>query len=292
MAAMRRRRGYLLLVIASGGFGCVHPILKPKDGLTTMKQATRVVPTNGEVQVAIASRLIDQPAGSDYLSRGLWRETTSPISHELTTLLAINGIRIGVLGATRPLEFQTLMTSEASVLDPMIRTTSLGRPRVLPVNGPLPSCELEVSNRIDSELEGRAYAAAECGLQITPMPSVDGRMKLRCELQIQHGQRQPFLQPSADGSYLARKDQRPTEQFGSFAWEITFDREDALIVGATEEPVKRLGEAFFFSGGGERPRQRVLVIQGGWADSLGEASPVKASRSPAARAGSLVVRKE
>ena len=114
----------IFLVLSLGGFGCVHPILKPKDGLTTMKQATSVVPTRGDTQVAVASRLLEQSAGSDYLTRGVWRETTSPLSHELTTLLAINGIRVGVIGSSRPLEFQTLMSSEASVVNPMIRAAA------------------------------------------------------------------------------------------------------------------------------------------------------------------------
>lgn len=289
---MRRLRCFVLL-LAFGGIGCVHPILKPKDGLTTMKQATRTMPTNGEVQVAIASRLLDQPAGSDYLTRGLWRDTNSPLSHELTTLLAINGIRIGVLGATRPNEFQTLMTSEACVLSPMIRTTSIGRPRVLPVNGPLESCEIEFTKQLSAEAEGKVFAVAECGLQVTPSAAPGGRVKLTCELQIQHGERQPFLKPTADGSAFARQDHRPTEQFNTLSFEVTLDREEVLVIGAGEEPIGKLGQPFFFASGTDRLRQRVLVVQAGLsAEGAEETSKIKPSRAPAAQAGTLLMRRD
>ena len=287
---MRRLRCLVLLAFAA--IGCVHPILRPRDGLTTMKQATRTVPTNGEVQVAIASRLLDQPAGSDYFARGLWRDTSSPLSHELTTLLAINGIRIGVIGGTRPAEFQTLMTSESCVLNPMIRTTSLGRPRVLPVNGPL-NCEVEIVRQLNGDREGKVFGAAECGLQITPTAAPGGRLKLACELQIQHGERQLYLAPTADGSGFARKDHRPTEPFHTLNWEVTLDRDEILVVGAGDEPMGRLGQAYFFAAGNDRTRQRVLVVQAvANAEDIGEAPTKKPSMAPAAQAGTLLIRKD
>jgi hypothetical protein len=291
---MLRLRVIVWPLLALGfNLGCVHPILKPREGLTTMKQATSTVPTRGDTQVAIASRLLDQPAGSDYLTRGVWRDATTPLTHELTTLLAINGLRLGVIGATRPQEFQTLMSSEASVVNAMIRTTSVGRPRVVPVNGPLPQCELEYTPSFEQPAERREYASAECGVQVVATPGPNGGMKLKCELQIQHGDRQPFLQPSADGSNLTRQDQRPTDSFTTIAWELTLDRDEALIVGPTEEPVGKLGQAYFFAGNDERPRQRLLVIQAGVTSESAEAvANPKASRSPAARAGNLVVRKD
>lgn len=288
---MRRLRCFALL-LAFGGIGCVHPILKPKDGLTTMKQATRTVPTNGEVQVAIASRLLDQTAGNDYLTRGLWRDTSSPLSHELTTLLAINGLRIGILGGTRPQEFQTLMTSEASVLNPMIRTTSIGRPRVLPVNGPLESCEIEFTKQLITEAETQTFAVAECGLQVTPTLAPGGKVKLRCELQIQHGDRQPFLKPTSDGSGFTRQDHRPTEQFSTLSFEVTLDREEVMVIGAGDEPTGTLGQPFFFASGTDRLRQRVLVVQANLSTAAEESPSKKPSLSPAARAGTLTIRRE
>jgi len=174
----------------------------------------------------------------------------------------------------------------------MIRTSSIGRPRVVPVNGPLPKCELEYTSSFEAGAERRVYPSAECGLQVIAIPTQNGGMKLKCELQIQHGERQPFLQPSADGSNLTRQDQRPAESFTTIAWEVTLDREAALVVGPTEEPMGTLGQAYFFAGDADRPRQRILVIQAGvTAEAVEAAANQKASRSPAARAGNLVVRK-
>jgi hypothetical protein len=283
---MRRPQGFVLLVLALSG--CIHPLTKPRDGLLTMKKATGHIPTSGEPLAAVASRLVEQPAGSDYLNRGLWLEPRNPLNHELTTLLAVNGLRVGVVSGPSS-EFQRFANSEANVLNPSMQTGALGRPRVIPVNGPIEMCHVAHTKDLTAEGEAKDWPGAECGICVTPTAAPGGKVKLTVEFQLQHGERQVFLQPSSDGSAFARHDHRPTETFPTLRFEVILNRDETLILGATEEPAEKLGQAFFVANAGEQLRQRIVLIQAGLAsDGDGQDDgPKKASRSAAAQAAAM-----
>jgi len=88
-------------------------------------------------------------------------------------------------------------------------------------------------------------------------------LKVHCEFQIQHGERQPWLRPTSDGSGFARTDQRATESYATLAFDVTLGRSDLLVVGATDDPGEKLGQAYFFANAVDRIRQRVLLVQVG-----------------------------
>src|SRR5476651_1373041 len=111
------------LMLAAGS-GCnlfapkVKPV-KPAEDRPSELQAAAATP-DGETRLGYHTRLVDQPAGSAYLNAGLWAEATNPLNHEQTTMLALNGLRIGVFTSNPPAELERLASSEATVLSPML----------------------------------------------------------------------------------------------------------------------------------------------------------------------------
>ncbi len=268
---MDGRRGFrgvlatgLLLGLGSGcGLFGPKALRLKSDAAKPPELPAAVVRPDGGTPLAYQTRLIDQPAGSAYLNGGLWEEATNPLSHELTTLLALNGLRVGVVG-TPPAELERLASSEASVLSPMRRSGAVGQPRTIPVNGPIESCTLAVVSAFNGEAKSTKLELVECGLAVTATPIPGGdKLKVRGEFQIQHGERQPWLRPTSDGSGFARTDQRASQTYPALAFEVTLGRTDTLVVGAADDPADKLGQSFFFAASSDRLRQRVLLVQVG-----------------------------
>lgn len=231
----------------------------------------------------VFTALIDQPAGDPFLNHGLWSAAHAPVSHERATLLARNGLRVGVVsGGMSPAELEPLLASEGAALDPMVRTMRPGVPKVVPVNGPLERCAFRVLPELAAEPARVEAAAVECGLAVTAEPA-GGAVKLQCSWQVQHGDRQAFLQPTADGTAFARRDGKPREAFPALDWEVTLGPHDHLVVGAAADPVDTLGQAFFFAASPDRVRQRVLVIRAGRGSGGEPAGPARTVGAAAAQ---------
>lgn len=253
---------------ASAGSGCslVRSTVTyaPTGGpaLNTSVTARLAAPApDGEARVVMQTRLIEQPGGDEYLTHGVWKDATDPLSHEQSTRLAVNGLRVGVVSGQLPAELEKLATSEASVVNPMLRTFLAGKPKAVPVNGPLPSCEAAVRANLSGEPVAKAWTAADCGVVVTAIPLPDGRLSVRVEFQIQHGERAFNYQPNSDGTAFDGRHQRTVEPFPTLAFETALRRGDVLLFGATDAPAGTLGQAFFFPPAAARLRQRVLLIQ-------------------------------
>ena len=277
---MDRRRGFRWIVgfalLSAVGSGCntfaPHVRPKPVPAAPVERPAVAAIP-EGETRLAYHTRLVDQPAGSDYLNSGLWADATDHLDHERTTLLALNGLRLGVVAGNPPAELERLASSDATVLSPMLRSGAAGRPRAIPVNGPLASCTLGTVSAFGGEAKPKTFDLVECGLTLTSTVLPGDRLKVRGEFQIQHGERQPWLRPTSDGTGFARTDRRASESYPALAFEVTLGRADLLVLGATDEPAGKLGQAFFFSIQPDRVRQRVLLVQVGATEAPNGARP-------------------
>ncbi|SRR5581483_4495303 len=217
--------------------------------------------TGGDSGLAIRTVLIDRPAGDPYLTRGLWASAGKPVPHEQATLLAQNGLRVGVLTGLIPGEFEQLITSEQATVSPMHRTLQPNKPKVVPVNGPLDRCSYRVLHDLAADPARVELTGAECGLSVTARPAEGGQVTLLCEPQVQHGEKQAWLKPTTDGTGFARRDAKPLETYPTLSFEVTLGPQDYLLVGPTEDPADTLGQALFYSLSEDRARQRVLVIR-------------------------------
>lgn len=212
-------------------------------------------------KIFLQTTLIDQPAGDPYLTRDLWQSLTRPLAPEHGALLAENGVRVGLIDGNPPPEFLRLVTSEQHTLRPMQSTCTPGDAKVIPVNGPLDQVSFGVLAEIGTTPMTFDLPGAECGFAITPKPAADGQVQLHIEPRVQHGQKQGWLRPTADGTGFAWRDGKPAESFGKLAWDVTVTPSDYLVIGSTERPVGTLGSAFFLNDANGLSRMRVLVIR-------------------------------
>ena len=252
------------LLAASAGAGC--SLFRAAAPDTTARHARTVTQTaaqapDGDVKIVMQTRLLERPAGDEYLTRGLWRETTDPLPHELSARLAVNGLRVGVISGQLPIELERMAASEASVVNPMLRTFRPNLPKAIPVNGAIANCEADVRADLGREPVAKAWRAADCGVIVTAIPLPDGRLTLKAEYQIQHGERSFAYQPNSDGTAFDGRHQRTVEPFPTLAFDITLNRGELLFFGSTAAPVGTLGQAFFYPTSADRLRQRVLLVQ-------------------------------
>lgn len=211
-----------------------------------------------ERQIYYDTRLLEQPVGDSYLSRRLWADATDPLPHSQSALLAANGLKVALFSGTMPAEFDKLTTNENTAITPTLRRGQVGKPKTIPVNGPLDRCSAEVSDALTAEARKHEWTAAECGVVVAGTPESDGRVTVRCQFHLQHGDKRAWWTPTDDGGF-DRTDGRPRETFPSFAFEVTLDPADTLVIGPRAKPDGTLGGAYFFTA--DHAKQRVLVLR-------------------------------
>lgn len=241
--------------------GCLNrdADLRTTNWFEQVRQQTGAAVTDG---FYLQTVLLEQPVGDRFLQSDLWLAVNKPFSHELSTLLLQNGLRVGTLSGMTPPEFDTLIENAASTNSPMtLRTMKPGVVKVVPVNGPVPNITVKYFNTLASDSQEQTLSDAECGMAITVHAAENGRVTLRCEPQIQHGAKLPYLRPTQDGTGLQRSDHKPLECYPALAFEVTLDADDYLVIGASSDPFDKLGQAFFLPETGDRIRQRILVIR-------------------------------
>ena len=213
--------------------------------------------------LVLQTALVDRPAGDEYLTTGLWATAGRPLPHQLAALLGHNGIRVGVLTGVIPGEFAAVMTVDAELLAPTNRTFTAGRPRVVPVSGPAAAVSVTATADLAADPVPVELTNAECGLQITAGPTAADRVKLVCEVQVQHGDKQALLALSPDAGGFTRQEKKPLKAFPALTFEVVLGPDDYLVVGPTDAPAGKLGGAFFLASDPVRARQRLLVIRAG-----------------------------
>lgn len=243
--------------LALAPVGCFW-LQRPAPPQASGRVAPPAAPADGAQRVVYDTRLIEQPVGDSYLSRGLWADATDPLPHQQSALLAANGLKVGLVSGTRPAEFDKLTTGEGSAIAPTLRRGLAGKPKLIPVNGPLDRYAAEVADAFTADPRQLEWKDAECGVVAVGTPEPDGRVTVRCQFHLQHGDKRARWTPTDDGGF-DRTDDRPRETFPTFEFEVTLDPSDALVVGPTARPDGTLGGAYFFTA--DHAKQRVLVIR-------------------------------
>lgn len=216
--------------------------------------------TSGE-GLRVLSVLIERPLGDAFLDRDLWTFAHAPLPPETNVVLAENGLRVLVLGGNLPPAFQKLLESDADTVNPHGLTFANRQNAVLPTAGPIDRCEFEVLPDLAGKKKDVKLAQARCGIAIRPEQTVDGRVKVWCEPQIQHGERQDWWRPTSDGTQFVVQGEAPVERYPTLGFEVTLGQDEYLIVGWPAAAKRTLGSALFAVEANGRPRQRVLVIR-------------------------------
>jgi hypothetical protein len=217
----------------------------------------------------VESVLFERPLGEPTIDRDLWENKGAFLPPKTRTLLEENGLRVAVFGGAPPRSFQKLLESRADAVDPRRLTFANRTEAVLPTDGPIEKCECRLLATISGESEKVEFHKATCGLMVQPKHIGDGRVHLRCEPQVQHGERHDWIRPTADGTGFALQGEFPVDRYPALGFEATLSPGEYLIVGAWAERADSLGSAMFTasSKNGEA-KQRVLVIRAGYRGDL------------------------
>jgi hypothetical protein len=251
-----RRAGWVIVVCAIA-VGCVTRTERP----STTSVARSLAPVTPVEGVFLESVILERPAGDRFLDRDLWSDALPVGNQEARVLLSENGLRAGVLAGNLPQRFQTLLESETEALGGRGLTFAMRKDEVLPTSGPNERCEFGLLADLAGKRAAVAFKQARCGIRVRPEALPDGRVKVCCEPQIQHGERRELLRPSADVTGFVRFEEIPLARYQILAFDATLVRNEYLVIGWSADQSDTIGEALFAVEANEQPRQRVLVIR-------------------------------
>lgn len=287
---MRGARGIVVvgLALCSLLAGC----LPRYEGSRTARIYDRVrgwsgLGSGGDGGLYVQTAIVDQPAPDPFLTTDLWSSgtTTNPLPAETSALLEVNGLRVRITGGIPPAKLQSLLNDEVASVSPMVRSLKPGVPKVVPVNGPTDGVRIGVRRELKVDVVPTEWDAVECGLSLNARPTDGGRVAIRCEPQVQHGDRQSWLRPAADGAGFTRQEQKPLDTYPTLGFEVTLGTGDYLIVGPSVDAVGTLGQAFFYAAAKDHLHQRVLVVRAGrFTDAPSETRPTRMTTAAAAQA--------
>jgi hypothetical protein len=209
----------------------------------------------------VESILIERPPGDAFLDREIWSSTLPVGTPENRSLLEENGLRAGILTGIMPTQFQTLLDTKADVVNPQRMIFNNRKDEVIPTAGPNESCNFELLADLAGKPESISLKQTRSGIFIRPQALDEGRVKLWCEPQIQHGDRVIRYRPSEDGIQLTKFEEVPTEKYSTLGFEVILKVDDCLIIGAISEQQETLGTALFGVESNGNLRQRLIVIR-------------------------------
>ncbi len=214
--------------------------------------------------------LLERPAGDEQLDRDLWASALPSLPPQISALLQENGLRVAVLSGTLPAAFQKLLDSESDTVNPHGLTFATRKEAVIPTADPHDPCEFEVLTDFASSRSRVKLSQPSAGVMVRPESRPDGRIKLWCEPQIQHGVHVETLRPTADGTGFVMQAEVPVASYSSLGFEVSLAPNDYLLIGWPASAAHTLGSVLFAVEANNLPRQRVLVIRAG---HLGQPAP-------------------
>jgi hypothetical protein len=252
------RRAWWAIVICAALVGCISRNRPPVEEV--VRSLAPAAPTEG---ICLESVLLEGPIGDRFLDHDLWTAALPVSSPEARVLLSENGLRAGILAGTPPQRFLTMLESETEALNGRKLTFNTRKDEVVPTSGPHEKCEFLLLTDL-ARADKRAPVAlkqARCGVQVRPEATEYARVKVSCEPQIQHGERQEWFRPTADGTGFVKYEEIPLERYAPLAFEAPLAPSEYLIIGWRADQPNTLGEALFAVSAKGQPHQRVLVIR-------------------------------
>jgi hypothetical protein len=250
----------IVLGAAVVGAGCKNP-LTSTDRPATPTIARSLAPAIAPEGLFVESVLLERPVGDPLLDRDLWTAAQPAGTPETRALLAENGLRAGVLSGSLPQALQDLLASEADTVDPHGMTFNVRQEAVIATAGPVDPCKFSLLADIGGNPKSVDLKQANCGILVKPKTAENGRTRVWCEPQIQHGDRRDLYRPTDDGTRLTKSEEVPLEKYPRLGFEVTLGPEDCLVIGWQADQPDTLGAVLFGVEVSDRPRQRVLVIR-------------------------------
>jgi hypothetical protein len=213
--------------------------------------------------VYVQSVLLERPLGDPLIDRELWAAGLPAARDATRALLSENGLRAVVLGGNLPAGFRRALATESDTVNPHGLTFATRKDAVIPTAGPTDPCDYEVLTALGGKRSPVSLRQARSGVLVRPEPAADGRVKVWCEPQVQYGERQDWLRPTADGTQFVMPRELPQERYPGLGFDVLLAPGEFLVIGWPADQPGTLGSAMFGVEAGGRPRQRVLVIRAG-----------------------------
>jgi hypothetical protein len=220
------------------------------------------------VQVAMLERPVDDP----YINQELWTvvdEEAVPLDSKAR--LQENGLRVGVLGGLPPARLQKMLTSERGSANRRGISLHAEHSTTVALGPAVAVCRFQLKQNGQPTL--LTFAQAECGLEITPTLTEDGRTRLRFTPRLQHGEPRMTPRPSEDQSGLLLQWERPVQMFPALSWEVTLAADQYAVMGGRSDLPETLGCQFFVHRDESMPVQRLLVLRTARASDFGSPEP-------------------
>ena len=207
------------------------------------------------------SVLVERPAGDRFLDRDIWSAGLAVGNEETQALLAENGLKAVVLGGNLPPGFIKLIGSEPDTVNPLGLTFANRKEAVIATNAPADPCEFTVRTSLAGKPTPVTLRQAKAGFLVRPEAGANGKVKVWCEPQLQHGDRRDFVRPTADATGFTVQGELPLERYPSLGFEVALEPKEYLVIGGPAAEPGSLAAALFSLEAGGRPRQRVLVVR-------------------------------
>ena len=281
---MRRAGGALAVMLCVAACGCTHGPFAPGGIFNGMHICRDEKPpihnrVGGfgnafgnalDLQSApglyVETVLFERTVGDPLINRDIWARDSAALPPQTRVLLEENGLRVAVISGNLPPEFQKMLESGEGAVSPLSLTFGSRTEAVVPTVGTIPTCEYCLQPELTGSRERKKLLAANGAFLVQPVLAEDGRVKLRCEPQVQHGDRQDFIRPAADATGFTLQSEVPHERYSSVGFDVTLGDGEYLVIGwpaADEGEQPTLGSALFSVEGKGETRQRVLVIRAG-----------------------------
>lgn len=248
---------WVIVVCAAVGAGCVTRAARP-TAESVARSLAPVVPVEG---IYLESILLERPLGDRFLDRDLWADALPVGAPETRTLLYENGLRVGILSGNLSPRFQALLESETEALGGRGLTFAQRKEEVLPTGGLNERCEFGLLADLAGKRAPVVLKQARSGVLVRPEPLGNGRVKVWCEPQIQHGEKREWLRPSADETVFVKFEQVPLAPYPMLGFDAALGRNDYLVIGWQADSSDTIGAALFAVEASGQPRQRVLVVR-------------------------------
>jgi hypothetical protein len=211
--------------------------------------------------LVVDSVIIERPLGDAFLDRELWAYTMPVGTPENRTLLSENGITVGILTGMPPTRFQEFLDTKADVLKPQRMTFPNRKEAVIPTAGPIEVCKFSLLADLAGKPETISFKQTQCGVLVRPQATDDGRVKLWCEPQLQHGDSEVRFRPSEDGTQLTKFEEIPIEKYPALGVEVHLKADECLVIGCISKRQDSLGTILFGAESNGNLRQRLVVIR-------------------------------
>ena len=273
---MRRAGGALAVMLCVAAAGCVHNpfrhvcIYAPPDPKPTRtvggfgNSFGNALDLENVPGLYVESVLYERPVGDPLINRDIWVRDAAALPPQTRVLLDENGLRVAVIGGNLPAEFLKMLESGEGAVNPVGLTFGTRTEAVVPTVGPIPTCEFCIQTELSGERKVKKLLAVNGGFRVQPSRQDDGRVKLHCEPQVQHGERQDFIRPAADATGFTMQSEVPQERYGALGFDVSLGLGDYLVIGwpaADEGEMHTLGSALFNVEAKGESRQRILVIR-------------------------------